>query len=448
MLVERGLNVELGELCRQKKAEIAQEFAVWAEIPAKVRSQPKLAQKYAAGLLGVAEKMVELGDDRPMDLLSEGKPSSWRSALRQGSELMDELRYADAVKILEPFLVTGYEGAQEGADKYQGLTLGKLGECEFQLAHFDKADAHLRKALTLCQSQQDWEGTFANLGQLYELERYRGKPDVAQKHAAQLAQLLRAQGRDASTAEANARTAMAPPVRAVALLNSLTKELDEVPPGAQQISFGLARNRPTLKLAAALTAQGRQSAAQGDYSAALDFFSKAAQLDAYDPDCRHLASLSLLHLKRYSEASAAYKQLERLAPGWAQVRHDIWLAQELAAGRISHELWLLELEFLSGSAPPPLERVQRAISQYPQHAPLHFAVGRLHQAAGQTSEANQAYQKAVPLAANEDLKSRILLAASEVIPDPELGKKLLQHLLSLKAPNLMAAAAARYRLRA
>ena len=110
LLAERGLQVELGELCRQKKDEIAQEFAAWQSAPPK-----KSAQKYAEGLLAVAQKMAELGDDRPLDLLNDGKPSSWRSGLRQASELMTVLQFAEAVKVLEPFLVTGYHGSQEGA---------------------------------------------------------------------------------------------------------------------------------------------------------------------------------------------------------------------------------------------------------------------------------------------------------------------------------------------
>ncbi|MBX3169981.1 MAG: tetratricopeptide repeat protein [Candidatus Eremiobacteraeota bacterium] len=443
-LVERDLQVELGELCRQKKDEIIQEFAVWQAVSPK----PKMAQKYAAGLLGVAQKMAELGEDRPLDMLNDGKPSSWRSGLRQATELMKELRFAEAVKILEPFLVTGYQGAQEGADQYQGTTLGKLGECEFQLGHFEKGEAHLRRAVALCQSQRDWEGVYANLGHLYELERYRGQPDVAQGHALTLGKALSAQGKDPSQANANARACQAPPVRAVASLGGVQMEVDQLPSDADpgQVSFFLARNRPTLALAAAFTAQGRQAAEQGNYAAALESFSKAAQLDAYEPDCRHLAGHCLLHLKRYAEANASYKQLERLAPGWSQVRHDSWLAQELAAGRIGHDLWLLELELL-GTAPPRLERVLEGLGQYPKHAALHFAHGHALLASGREAEANQAYQQALALAENEDLKSRILLAASQVVPKAEVRKQILGHLLSLKLPNLVAAATARYLLR-
>lgn len=443
LLAERGLLVEFGELCRQKKDEIAQEFGSWQATPPKSKSP----QKYAAGLLAVAQKMADLGDDRPLDLLNEGQPSSWRSGLRQASELMGELRYAEAVKILEPFLVTGYHGSQEGADQYQGITLSKLGECEFQLGHFDKADAHLRKALALCQSQKDWPNVYANLNNLYDLERYRGKPDVAQKHALQLAQILRAQEKDSRSVEQQARTAEAPPVRVVASLDGVQLELEELPLDAARASFFLARNRPTLALTAALVVQGRRAAEQGDYATALDLFSKGAQIDAYEPECRYLAGLCLLHLKRYAEASASYKQLERLAPGWSQLRHDSWLAQELAAGRMGHDLWLLELELLGANAPPSLERVLPALTQHPKHAPLLFAQGRALQASGQEGEANKAYQKALALAENEDLKSRILLAASQVVPKAELRKQILGHLLSLKLPNLVAAAQARYLLR-
>ncbi|MBN9417200.1 hypothetical protein ABS71_10295 [bacterium SCN 62-11] len=444
LLAERGLDVELGELCRQKKAEIVEEFADWQANPPKSKG----AQKYAEGLLAVAQKLAELGEDRPLDMLNEGKPSSWRSGLRQATELMSELQFAEAVKVLEPFLVTGYNGAQEGADQYQGITVGKLGVCEFELGHFDKADAHLRKAAALCQSQKDWDSVYSYLDKLYELERYRGKLDVAQAHAVALGNALRSQGKDTSQADSKVLTVQAPSVRVVASVQGTQREVDQIPADADpaQVSFSLARNRPTLALAAAQNAQGRQAVERGDYNAALEYFSKAAQIDAYEPKSRYLAGQALLHLKRYSEASASYKQLERLAPGWGQVRHDMWLAQELAASRIPHELWLLELELLGGT-PPSLERVQAAVSHYPQHAPLLYAQGCVLQATGQINEASQAYQTALPLAGNEDLKSRILLAASQVIARPEVRKQILEHLLSLKQPNLVAAATARYWLR-
>ena len=449
-LVERNLQVELGELCRQKSAEIVREFAGWQQVPPKIRSKPQLVQKYGLGLMGVAQKMADLGEDGPMDSLmqlsGENRPSSWRSGLRQAINLMEQLRFSDAVQILEPFLVAGQYGPQEGADQYLGVTLGKLGECEYQLGHFDKADAHLRKALATCQGQQDWDGVFAYLGSLYELERYRGKPDVAQGHAMTLAQVLHSQGRSPAQAEQLARTADSPPVRVMGSVGGQLMEIDKLPLDAGEIAFCFARNRPTLALAQALSTQGRQFAEQGNYAAALESFSKAAPLDAYDPDCRYLAALSLLHLKRYSEASSAYKQLERLAPGWFQARHDGWLAQEMAAGKVSHELWLLELEFFDGPA-PALARVTQALSQYPKHAPLHFAHGRALLALGQQAEANQAYQTGLGLAGNDDLKSRILVAASQVVAKPEVRKQILNHVLSLKLPNLVSAATARYLLR-
>ena len=449
LLVERGLQVELGELCRQKSAEILQEFASWQQVPPKIRKQPKLVQKYGQGLLGVAQAMAELGEDGPMDMLmqsgGENKPSSWRSALRQGIEKINQLRFSEAVQILEPFLVAGQHGLQAGAEEYQAITLGKLGECEYQLGHFDKAEAHLKKALGVCENQQDWDGVFAYLGNLYELERYRGKPDVAQAYAARLCQTLRAQGRSTAQADQMWRTANAPPVRVVASVGGVQMEVDELPLNAGQVSFFLARNRPTLALASALNAEGREKAEQGNYAAALESFSKAAQLDAYEPESRYLAGLSLLHLKRYSEASASYKQLERLAPGWFQARHDSWLAQELASGRVSHELWLLEREFFDGS--PELARIVQGLSQYPKHAPLHFAHGMALLALGKEAEANQAYQTALGLAGNEDLKSRILVAASQVIDQAGVRKQILGHVLSLKLPNLVSAATAGYLLR-
>jgi len=450
LLAERGLQVELGELCRQKSAEILREFAGWQQVPPKIRSKPQLVQKYGSGLMAVAQKMAALGEDGPMDSLmqlsGENRPSSWRSGLRQGIELMQQLRYSDAVQLLEPFLVAGQYGPQEGADKYLGITLGKLGECEFQLGHFDKADTHLRKALATCQSQQDWDGVFAYLGNLYELERYRGKPDVAKGHAMALAQALHSQGKSPAQAEQMARTADSPPVRVVGSVGGKQMEIDQLPLNAGEVSFCLVRNRPTLALAQALSAQGSQAAEQGNYVAALESFSKAAQIDAYDPNCRYLAGLSLLHLKRYSEASSGYKQLERLAPGWFQARHDSWLAQELAAGKVTHELWLLEVEFFDGPA-PDLAKVVKALSQYPNHAPLHLAHGRALLALGQEAEANQAYQTGLKLAGNEDLKSRILVAASQVVSKAEVRKQILNHVLSLKLPNLVSAATARYLLR-
>ena len=89
----------------------------------------------------------------------------------------------------------------------------------------------------------------------------------------------------------------------------------------------------------------------------------------------------------------------------------------------------------------------QALSQYPKHAPLHFAHGRALLALGQQAEANQAYQTGLGLAGNDDLKSRILVAASQVVSKPEVRKQILSHVLSLKLPNLVSAATARTLLR-
>jgi len=452
LLAQKSLNTELEELCRQRSSEIVEFFGSWQQAPSKIRSKPKELQQYAQGLMAVAQTMAELGEDHPMDLLSQahgdGKPS-WRSALRQAIELMQKLQYADAVRLLEPYLVAGQEGRPEGTDQYLGITLGKLGECEYQLAHFDKAEAHLRKALAVCQQQQDWDGVFCYLGNLYELQRYQGEPDAAKAYALQLGKALKSQGRSDAEALRMALTAHGPAVRVVATVAGATYELDQLPLEQQHVEFGFARNRSTLAMAASLNARGRKEAETQNFQAALDSFSKAAQIDAYDPESRYLAGLSLLHLKRYSEAAATYRQLERLAPGWFQARHDLWVAQELAARRLSHEAWQHELQLLDAPLEPvaQVERASAAVARFPEYAPLHFAQAQAQARLGQDQQANQSYQKALKLAGNDDLKSRILVAASQVIPELELRKHVLAEAASLKQGNLVASATAGYLLR-
>jgi len=451
LLAERGLDKELEELCRQRTQEICQAFPDWQVVPPKLRSQAKKLQSYGQGLMAVAEKMVALGEDGPMDLLAQthgdGNPSSWRSGLKQAIKAMSSLKFVEAVRLLEPYLIAG--SGQQGGEEYLGITLGKLGECECELGHFDKAEAHYKKAINVCQQHSDWEGVFAYHGALYQLERYRGQGDVAQTYAIKLGQLMKAQGLDTSQAKNMAMAAMKPPVRVVASLGGQRYEMDQLPAQDGQVQFFFERNRPTLALAAAQIQAGRAAAEAGQYQAALDHFSKAAQIDSYEPDSRYLAGLSLLHLKRYAEASATYKQLERLAPGWYQSRHDAWMAQELAAGRLSHEAWLLALELSDRPAAgqEQLQRCEAGLAKLPSFAPYHFCRARALLGLSQKNEANAAFQQALEFAANDDLKSRIFIEASQLVGNPAIRQQILSQVVSLKNGNLVAVATAQYLLK-
>jgi tetratricopeptide (TPR) repeat protein len=192
-----------------------------------------------------------------------------------------------------------------------------------------------------------------------------------------------------------------------------------------------------------LTKRGEKLAVAGKHEDALATFREAGKPDQFDPQSRYLEAFTLLHLGRFSKAIEAYQIVEQLAPGWFHCRTDLWLAEQLAAGRVNQGTFLA-LHILEDGPQSPEEKyrlVQQVLASNPDLAPLHLVRGKALSRLGRVEEAREAFRRGLACAAEPDIKTRLLLELSVLTDEPQVRTRLLREALSL-AGNLVAAAMA------
>lgn len=442
------------ELCREHADAIAAESASWQTVPTEVRSDAEAMQRYAHGLITVARVLAErLGEPSLMQRLvgpRDGNPLvQWEARLRAIRADMTELRYAEAITALEALLeeTGGLQGS--GPAQLRPVTQGLLAECLFQTRQAERAIPIMETALAASQARQDGQGVVAYLGNLFEAHRYLGHRAEAASFADRLADVFQAAGAD-SDAKRYRRVAQIvragePKNRVVALLDDDSRlELDEVTAETGRIRFVFERDRLTLRAAALLVERGRTAGSNGNLSEALALFQRAAAADPHDPDARYQEGFTLLLERRYDEAVSAYEAAEALAPGWYHCRADLWLARELAAGRLSHALFmaLYELADGPGDAAAKLALADRALADAPDLAPLHFHRGRALVALDRPDEARAAFRAGLASAPEPDIETRLCVALAFTLEPGDERRALLARAIE-RDGNLIAAATAK-----
>jgi tetratricopeptide (TPR) repeat protein len=427
-------------------------------VPAELRADQAAVQRYAGGLIGVAQFFAtQLGDPALMEAIS-GPPdtnpvATWQRALGQARRLMDEARYGEARQLLSGAAADARGMTGPAVDRYLPITYGMLGECGFQLGDAAAALDPTGAALRLCEQHGDRAGVAAYLGSLFEIHRYLGQAapaaDAAERYAATLAAAGESQQADSWRRQARLVRAGEPLNRVVAVIDDDRHELGDVPRlGNQRVQFVFQRNRITLEPSRRHTAAGERFGGEGRHAEAHAAFQEAARCDPFDPQPRYLSGLALLHLRRYADAVAEYEATERLAPGWFNCRADLWLARELARGALDPSLHRV-LYLLEDAPLPPAEKVRMAGSALrtaPGLAPLHLFHGLSVQALGGPAETS--YRNGLACAAEPDIRSRLLLSLAVVSSPSPARSALLAEAAALPGGNLIAAAMATLTLRA
>jgi tetratricopeptide (TPR) repeat protein len=448
----------LEELCRAHRDDIVASFSGWTTVPPDVRTDPTAMQRYANGLISVARVFAaSLGDPQLMQRLA-GPPGAnpltrWQEQLGEARELMDALRYSEAAAILERALESSRGLSGSGVDQLLPITLGFLGECHFHGGEVERAAEPTREALALCEAHGDAEGVAVYLGNLYEIHRYLGEGAAAAGYAERLADTFAERGDEVQAAWYRSQGRIlrrgAPAVRVVALIEGRRYELDELPSmSSLHVKFLFERDRITLKPAVDRTARGEELGSAGAYERALAAFRSAAAADPHDPHCRYLEALTLLSLERPAEAITSYEACEARAPGFFHCRADLWLAREIAGGRLDHGAFLA-LRSLEDETAAPEERARlarKALARYPKLPALHLALGEVLARMGKHSEAEAAYREGLALAQEPDVRSRLLVALGGLIAPGDESRRLLVEAVELNG-NLTAAATARVILR-
>lgn len=459
--IESGDMPQLEELCRRHRAAIVDAFPTWQTVPVALREDPALLQHYANGLIAVARVFAErLGDDSLLVRLGSGDNplAKWDAELQAASEDMEQLRYAEAGRRLERVLDETNALRGTGADQLRPITLGFLGECMFQEGNADAALPFYELALEAVRAIGDASGIAAYLDSLYEVNRYLGRGTAAARYAFELATLMAMAGRNDEARRLQRRGELAragePKNRVIATLeNGTTLELDDcsgevMKSSGSRIRFSFQRDRISLRKASALVEAGEKLGAEGQLEDALVKFREAAQLDPQFAHARYQEGFTLCVLRRYEEAVVAYAATEELAPGWFHCRADLWIAQQLAAGKVDHETFeaLRELEDAPGSPDAKLALADRAIAKAPHVPGLYLERGRQLARLGRSDDARTALRDGLAREPDRDIRTRLLVQLAILVEDTAERTKLFEEAARIDG-NLVAAATARLALR-
>jgi tetratricopeptide (TPR) repeat protein len=451
--VRAGDLKKLERICRANRETVIQNFPAWQKVPEDVRQDPEKLNRYVPALITVAQLFdSRFGAPELLNALIGNEESNilirWQNELAQASQMMNELRYADASELLTNLLIDVRGNQGTGPDKYLPITLGSLGVCYFQSRQAEKAIPDLEQALEHCERSGDNEGVKTYLSNLYEAHRYLAQVEAAAECAVRLAEVLEKDGQltDAVHYRRQAKIVRAgePLNRIIAVVDGIRYEVDEVNPvEGKKIQFVYERNRIRLHPAVELTRRGEELGKQGRNEEALNQFRDAAKADPFDPHCRYLEGFALLHLQRYIQAVESYQVTEEFAPGWFHCRSDLWLAQQMALGNIGHELFL-SLVALEDGSEPPAEKISLAdvaLQRYPMVAHLYLYRGKSLLPLGREQDAQAAFRAGLEYADEPDVKTRLLVELAVLLEDGEERAELLREAQALNG-NLMAGAVA------
>lgn len=455
--IHAGDGGALEAMCAKHEPLILASFDEWQRVPEGFRVPDKL-QWYGTGLIGLAQhfaqergkpqllqKMMGAPDDNPME--------RWGRTLGEVRPLMEELRYEEAISMLRE-AISSTEGMQgPGVDRYLPVMQGRIGECLMQTGDIEGARDMTERALAGCSSSEELEGVIAYLGNLVEIHRYRGDHAAAADHLEQLADALAKTSRADESEPLRRRAAMVragePLCRVVAEIDGQRMELGDIVEPQGSIRFIFLRNRMTLRRSLEAVKQGLAAISRGDRAAALSCFERASAADPFDPWPRYHAGLALTELRRYREAVAAYRATEALAPGWYHCRADLWLAERLDDGALSHEIFAAIRALTDGNRSPleAADLAERTLQQA-DLAVLRLHLGDAFLALGREREAEAAYRHGLTLADDQpDVRTRLLVALANATTDPLERARSLHTAVDL-AGNLTAAAMARLMLAA
>ncbi|MGC4091932.1 MAG: hypothetical protein QM756_29425 [Polyangiaceae bacterium] len=413
----QGDKARLRRLCAQHGAAVFEHFPSWQKVPLELRQDPTAMQRYANGLIGVANHFDEHGQPQLLERLAppDNPIERAQETLGEARALLDQCEYTKAAPLLGALVDEFGTLSGSAVERYLPVAHGFIAELEFHSGKLEQAVASSERALALCEASGDREGVVAYQGNLYELQRYLGNGERAASHAARLQQLFepenpvkaswfRSQGVLCQRGE--------PLNRVVAMLGEQCYELPDLPRLRNgKVSLAFQRNRITLRPAERAIEEGKRLGSLNRYLEALAAFTHAASLDRFSPEPSYLSGLSLLHLRRYADALRSYITCESLAPGWFHARTDLWFAEQLSAGLIEHAALLTHLQLADGPESPSekFELASRASENPATRAVFEYHRGRALLALGRSSEAASAFRVGLAVPADAGTRTRLLL---------------------------------------
>jgi hypothetical protein len=164
-LVMRKDLTGLAAVVRERRATIVTEFRDWMTVPASMRDDPPLLERYGEMLMAVA-RIVERDGDSSLVTMLEGDPADspvelWNERIAIAASLSEQGRHVDAVKILSALARQMEPLRGSAVDFYRPRVLGKLGVALYQSGDAAAAIDATRTARDLCAKLGDEEGVAA-----------------------------------------------------------------------------------------------------------------------------------------------------------------------------------------------------------------------------------------------------------------------------------------------
>lgn len=412
-----------------------------------------MGQEGRKGLLGGLKGLFKSAPAAPQEAPREVSVSEFHvSSLHQVKALCQEMRFQVAANLLEETMARS-PGEPESWE-YGPHLLAGAAECLFADGRsLDTAGSLLKRAIDICQERSDQEGMIVYHLSAFEVARYRGDQRSAQTLSHNLGLLFEGVDPDRARyykSQARILSAPEPLLRMQAQIGNSRFEIDDVPnplPSDGVVNFIPHRNRSTLPPCRAVVEGGKALGAEGQFERALELFHAAASLDKFDPDCHYQKGFNLLHLKKFKEAVAAFDKVEQLAPGWFSSRLDRWLADRLAAGRLSFDHWqaLNKLED-GGLRPDQVLQLGGALQPHlSQLGLLYLYCGRALQSQGKTAEARATFLRGMEAELEDEVRTRLFASLAVVVEEPGLRRDLWMQAAELNG-HLVSSAAARLAL--
>jgi len=454
----------LKELCRQNLDSIRANFKKWSNVPEADRTNPERIQWYGMGLttvlsciqntLGredVIPELIDLTDNNPLIRI--------QNQLRKSSELAQQIRFEDAIEILNNLLIDtrSLKGAESELAKIYGL----LGQCYFHKGSALQALPHLQQAIELCRNTQDPEGLRIYLLVIFEAHRYAGDSEAAANDLDALSQFhARESERSSDIAQiaADARDskryahwksivlAHEPLNRVVVRIKDQVCEVDEVKsfPVSENVQFEFCRNRSELLPATRLNEEGRHLGSAGKLDEASVSFRAAAKADPFAPQAHYNLGNTLAMQEKYPQAVEALAEAERLAPGWFLCRSDLWVAQQISIGNLPHALLMAHhfAEDMPGAPAKKIKLLEELAAKNICDARLFLNIG-LQQLQQNKTAAEKAFRRGLEFNGDLDSRTRLALQLALLLKsgDPERPRWL--ELAQENGGNLLAGATAK-----
>lgn len=454
-------------LATANRQQILSSFSHWQKAPEEIRANSAAMQRYGAALVMLAELFRDkLGDPSLLEKLQGSRPSAapspidslvaqWERGIAQSDELVQAGKFDEATAVLSRVMAGLASVPRDIPLPLHAVTEGRLAHAYFSQGQVAPALEHMTLALQLAEERRDDQGIVAGLRGLYEIGRYAGEKDRAAEFADRLAAQLGKMGLAADqhwwTKQAGIVRAGEPLCRVVFFVNEQQCEVDELPPLTEgRLRYGFVRNRPSLGQCEAMVQQAMAAGQQAKFEQAVGLLLQAARVDPFDPTPHYQAAVTLMHLEKPAEAVEEYDQTEKLAPGWFNCRGERWVASEIAAGRLEQPVFFIlrteEMPEQAMSWEQKLSLVDQATAKGLESAPLLLYRARCLMRLGRVSESLPILRRALEIAAEPDIKTRVLVDLQMVVSDTAEKRDLLQQAIALNG-NLAAAAIARLTLK-